>query len=90
MDDVREQIADMIRGMDLEKKPRAAKKEKEEYAALENRVAGIKRDIDKLSLRLWHACQKGDYRSLTIDQAKQELQRIGHTIESIDSGQAGS
>jgi hypothetical protein len=85
MDETKKRIADMTCGMDFEKKPRASKKEKEEYAALESSTAGIKKDIDKLSLRLWHACNKGDYRSLPLDEAKKELLRVKDAIEEIIS-----
>lgn len=85
MDEMRKRIADMTRGMDFERKPRATKKEKEDYAALENSVAGIKKDIDKLGLRLWHARHKGDYRSFSIEEANKELQRISRVIDSINA-----
>lgn len=85
MDEIRKRIVDMTRGMDFERKPRATKKEKEDYAELKDLVAGIKRDIDKLSLRLWHACSKGDYRSLSIDEAKRGLQQVKIIIEDIIS-----
>lgn len=83
MDETRKQIANMIENMGFERKPRATKKEKEDYAALKDSVAVIKSDIDKLSLRLWHACYKNDYHSLSIDEAKQELQRIRESIDGI-------
>ncbi len=83
MDEIRKQITDMTAGMDFERKPRASKQEKEDYAALENMAAVIKKDIDKLCLRLWHACNKGDYRSLSIDEAKKELLRIKETIDGL-------
>lgn len=83
MDEIRERIADMTQGMDFERKPRATKKEKEDYAAFADSVAGIKSDIDKLSLRLWHACNKNDYRSLPVEEAKQELKRIKASIDEI-------
>lgn len=85
MDEIKKRIADMTSGLDFERKSRATKKEKEDYAELKDSVTGIKRDIDKLSLRLWHACSKGDYHSLSIDEAKQALQQVKNTIEDIIS-----
>lgn len=83
MDEIKKRIADMTGGMDFERKPRATKKDKEDYSELKDSVAGIKRDIDKISLRLWHACSKGDYRSLSIEEAKMELLRITESIDEI-------
>ena len=47
MEDIKKRIADMTRGMDFDRKPRATKKEKEDYAALAGSAAAIKRDVDK-------------------------------------------
>lgn len=85
MEDTRKLIAEMTSGLDFERKPRVTKQEKEQYAALKGAVACVKKDIDKLNLRLWHACYKGDYRSLSMEQAKQELKRIRENIEEIEN-----
>lgn len=83
MDETKTLIADITQCMDFERKPRATKQEKEDYVALREAVADIKRDIDKLNLRLWHACYKNDYHSFLKEEAMRQLQRIRMDIDEI-------
>lgn len=83
MDDTRERIANIIEGVDLQKKARATKKEKEAFESLKDEVGGLKNKIDKLNLRLWHACSKGDCRSLPFADAKEQLRQARDKIDRM-------
>lgn len=85
MDEVKQRISEILDGVSLDRKARATKKEKEEFTKLSAQVAGLKKDIDKLSLRLWHACYKNDYHSLPPEAAREELRRIKHNIDTVIS-----
>lgn len=52
-------------------------------AALLQKLERPAADMNKLRLRLWHAVEKKDYRSLTLDDAKSELERINAEIDAI-------
>ncbi len=83
MDEVKERIAKIVGGVNLEKKARATKKEKETFASLKDEMGAIKKDIDKLSLRLWHACYKNDYHSLSAGEARELLGQVRDKIDVI-------
>lgn len=83
MDDVKERIAQILSGVSLDRKTRATKEEKEAFLKLSGQVDGLRKDIDKLNLRLWHACYKNDYHSLSLDAAREELINIKAKIDDV-------
>ena len=67
----------------LEKKPRVTIKDKEAFSELRREIEAIKNDVSKLHLMLWHTGYKGDYHSLTLDEARQRLAQIRKNIDDI-------
>jgi predicted transcriptional regulator len=79
----KERIELIVSGVDLEKKARVTKKEKEAFSELKSEIETIKNEINKLHLMLWHTGYKGDYHSLTLDDAMERLRQIKRSIDDI-------
>lgn len=78
-----ERIEQIVSCIDLEKKARATKKEKQAFSELKCDIESIKNDISKLHLMLWHTGYKGDYHSLSLSEAKERLKQIRKNIDDI-------
>ena len=83
MTNEKQMIADMIKNMCFERKKPAGKHIKAEFAAMESAIGTITDELNKLHLRLWHAVNKGDYRSLSLEEATAQLEEIQQRIEDI-------
>lgn len=83
MDDQKERIADMLSGMQFERRLPPSKQTKAEYAALEAGVADVLKDLNRLHLRLWHTVYRREYHSLSLEEAHLELQSIQARLNSL-------
>jgi hypothetical protein len=83
MTDETERTKQIAGSISLEKKPRVSKKDKEAILELKREIEAIKNDISKLHLMLWHTGYKGDYHSLTLDEARERLSQIRKNIDDI-------
>lgn len=83
MDDTQKKIAQMVESMRFERNAAVPHETKIMTAALLQKLEQPVADMNKLRLRLWHAAEKNDYRSLTLDNAKSELERIHAQIGAI-------
>lgn len=83
MDETKKRIAEVVDGVALTRRPRASKSEKEAFADMSREVSAVKSALDKLCLRLWHACNKNDYHSLSLEEAKAELSTITESLNEI-------
>jgi len=84
MDDRNKQrIADMLAGMQFGRKAPPSRQTKAAYAALEAGVADVLKDLKKLRLRLWHAVSRREYHSLSLEEARLELESIKARISSL-------
>ncbi len=83
MDRDKQRIADMLAGMQFGRKAPPSRQDKAAYAALEAGVADVLKDLKKLHLRLWHAVSRRDYHSLSLGEARLELQSIKARISSL-------
>ena len=83
MDRDKQRIADMLAGMQFGRKAPPSRQDKAAYAALEAGVADVLKDLKKLHLRLWHAISRREYHSLSLKEARLELQSIQARISSL-------
>jgi hypothetical protein len=83
MDNIKQKISYILGEMDFERKSRVTKKEKEMFSLLSDKVFKVKKETDKLNLRLWHCTNKGDYHSFSISDAKAQLEKIYENIGAI-------
>jgi hypothetical protein len=84
MDDMdKQRIADMLAGMQFGRKAPPSRQNKAAYAALEAGVADVLKDLNRLHLRLWHAVSRREYHSLSLEEARLELQSIQARISSL-------
>lgn len=82
-EETRVQIEDMVKTMRFERKKNVTKQQKTIYADLKKNTDDAMHDMSKLNLRLWHAINKKDYHSLTLDEAEHILQKIRQNIDNI-------
>jgi len=83
MDDIKKRISDIVRDMEFDRKPRVSKTQKEACFELSDDVGGVKKELDKLNLRLWHCVYKNDYHSLKPDEALDALKKIRSDLDGI-------
>ena len=83
MDDIKKRISDIVRGMEFGRKPRLPKTQKEACFELSDDVGGVKKELDKLNLRLWHCVYKNDYHSLKLAEALDGLKKIKSDLDVI-------
>ena len=83
MDDQYKRIADMLSGMQFGRRLPPSKQTKAEYAALESGIADVLKDLNRLHLRLWHAVSRREYHSLSLKEARLELESIQARISSL-------
>lgn len=83
MDETKEKIEEMVASMSFARKKPATKKTKQEFADTYSTLGDIKAKVDNLHLALWHAKEKKDYHSTSLDDAKKELRQIKDEIGII-------
>ena len=83
MNETEKKIADIVSGIDLERKKPVLPEEKQQTAELLDELTAAKRQLDKLHLKLWYAVEKKDYHSLSLEQAKQELRSLLDALEKL-------
>lgn len=83
MNDTQMKIAEMVAEMQFERRAAVPQETKAMTAALLQKVEGLAADINKLRLKLWHAADKKDYRSLPLEDAKTELERMQSEMNAI-------
>lgn len=81
--DEAERTRQILSSVNLEKKARVTKKDKEAILELKREVEAIKNEISKLHLMLWHTEYKSDYHSLSLDEAMERLRQIRKNIDDI-------
>jgi hypothetical protein len=81
--DETDRIERILQSVDLEKKTRVTKKEKEAFLELKREIEAVRNDISKLHLMLWHTGYKGDYHSLSLEEAMERLRQIRKNIDDI-------
>ncbi len=83
MEKTKEIIFGMVENMQLKRKKAVDKKTKAVYPKLQNDINKVKKDLDKLLLRIWHADYKNDYHSLSLEEAKSILTELQGEIDTI-------
>jgi predicted nucleic acid-binding Zn-ribbon protein len=78
-------IEEIVKSVNLERKTRVTKNQKQAYSELKSDIESIKDEIGKLHLMLWHTGYKGDYHSLSLDEAMERLKQIRQNIDDIIS-----
>jgi cell shape-determining protein MreC len=81
MDESKARIADMVSSMDFERKKPVTNQTKLDVNELSNSLTEVRKRLDKLSLSLWHAQDKSDYRAISVDQVKEELAKAREELD---------
>ncbi len=81
MDDMKARIADMVSSMDFERKKPVTRQTKQDVAKLHDSLGDVLARLDKLRLSLWHAQEKSDYRAVSIEQVREELQKARDELD---------
>ena len=76
-------IADMVSSMDFERKKPVTRQTKQDVADLHDSLGDVLARLDKLRLSLWHAQEKSDYRAVSIEQVREELQKARDDLDEV-------
>ncbi len=74
-------IADMVSSMDFDRKKPVSQQTKQDVAELHDSLSEVLQRLDKLRLSLWHAQEESDYRTVSIDQVREELARARDELD---------
>ena len=74
-------IAHLTQSMNFSRKSAVAPHEKAAYAALSASCGNAARTLNKLNLRLWHACE-GHYRTLPLSEVRAMLEEARKNIDA--------
>ena len=83
MDETKQKIADMVSGMSFERRKPIIGQTKQEFADLHRSLDEIIAKLNKLRLALWHANEKKDYHSTSLDEIKADLTQIRDDIDAL-------
>lgn len=75
-------IAQLTENMRFERKSAVPPPEKAAYAAAQTACEDALHMLSKLNLRLWHAVEESDYRSLPMAEARALLEETRDKIDS--------
>ena len=81
MDEMKARIADMVSSMEFDRKKPVTKQTKQDVADLHDSLGDVLSRLDKLRLSLWHAQESRDYRSISVDQVKEELAKARDELD---------
>jgi chromosome segregation ATPase len=83
MANTKEKIASMLAEMQFDRRPPVPKQKKAQFAALEADVGALLKDLNKLHLRLSHATSQRDYHSLSLEEARQTLEKAHSQLSDL-------
>ena len=83
MDNIKEKTTDMLANMNFDRRPPVPKQKKAQFAALEANVGALLKDLNKLHLRLSHATSQKDYQSLSLEEARQALEKAHSQLSDL-------
>ena len=83
MQETKRKIAQITDGMDFGRKAPISTEEKNEADKLYTALGDALKKINKLHLSLWYAVEKGEYRTMSLDEAKQQLREIQIELERL-------
>lgn len=71
--------------MQFERRRPVTRTQRMEYAALQKEVGEVRRSLGALHLRFWHAQQRRDYHSLSLDEARRILAEAAKRISALSA-----
>ena len=81
--DEHKKIAGFVSDMDFKRSRPVSADIKNQFSDMSGELSELRKRLNKLCLRLWHAEEKNDYRSLTQEKAREELALIRDSIDRL-------
>lgn len=82
MDNTIEKITGIVKDMNFERRKPVSQDTKKQTQQLLCSLKDARNGLDKLHLKLWYAVENNDYHSVSLTDAKQELDNIIKVLES--------
>lgn len=82
-----EKIAAIVEGMRFERKRPVPSRQRAACASLHSGVSAAARDLNRLSLRLWHAVSRRAYHSLSLEETRLALRELARRLDALSREQ---
>ena len=80
-----QKIAQLLSELQFERRRPVTRVQRQEYAALQKEVDEVRRCLNALHLRLWHAQQRRDYHSLSLEEARGILANAAERLSTLSA-----
>jgi predicted nucleic acid-binding Zn-ribbon protein len=78
-----QRINDILNTLNFDRKRPATAAQKAAYERLQKDVDDARQRLNKLHIQLWHAVDRHDYHSLSLEDARETLGDIAEYLEAI-------
>lgn len=82
-----QKIAQLLSELQFERRRPVTLTQRQQYAALQKEVDEVRRSLDALHLRLWHAQQRRDYHSLSLEEARGILAKAAERLGALSKNE---